>query len=330
MKIAFNLMNTGLGNNGGSLTIVKSANTLVDLGHDIKILDSGKNQHTWEKLKAEHSIIKKQKDIPNDLDAVIATGFKSVKPTSITPAKIRAHWIRAFETWTLDEKRIISEVLKAPTYKLVNSLCLQDKLLKYNVDSYIVRPGYDFDDLYYVNIDKPNKIVIGALYREGVHGSRKRTSWILEAVKELKKKYDIELWMFGSEKKPNSKIIDKYYRSPNIGQKRELYSATDIWLAPTKNEGLHLPPAEAMLCNTAVVGTNAELSGMRDYLQHKTNGLVANNTYKDFVDNIEMLLKNKKLLNNLKRKSREKIVNLGDRKTNMQRLVDLLSHLRDE
>lgn len=307
MKIAFNLMNTGLGDNGGSSSIVKSANTLVDLGYDVKILDSGKNQHTWEKLKAEHIVVKKQRDIPKGLDAVIATGFKSVAPTISIPAKVKTHWIRAWENWVFDEKKIVSNILKAPTYKIVNSLCLRDKLLKYNVESYIIRPGYDFNDLYYVDIDRPNKIIVGALYREGVHGSRKRTTWTLEAVRELKRKYNMEFWMFGSEKKPNNKIIDKYYRIPAISEKRELYSSVDIWLAPTKNEGLHLPPAEAALCNTAIVGTNAQLAGMSDYLTHQVNGLVSSNNYRSFVNEIESLVNNPGQLKKMK-KDRKSVV----------------------
>lgn len=320
-------MNTGLGNNGGSSSIVKSANALADLGHDVKILDSGRNQHTWEKLKVEHIVIKNQRDIPKDLDAVIATGFKSVKPTISIPAKIRAHWIRAWENWVFDEKKIVSNVLKTPTYKIVNSLCLQNKLLKYNVESHIIRPGYDFNDLYYIDVDRPNKIIVGALYREGKHGSRKRVNWALEGVRELKKKYNIEFWMFGSEKKPNNKIIDRYYRAPTISEKRELYSNVDIWLAPTKNEGLHLPPAEAALCNTVIVGTNAQLAGMSDYLIHQVNGLVSSNNYKSFVNEIEGLINNPGQLKKMKKNSKNEVLKLGNRKENMQRLVELLDSL---
>ena len=58
MKILFNLFGVGCGNNGGTLTLFKSANTLSKLGHDVKIIDSGKNQNTWFKLNVPHIIIK--------------------------------------------------------------------------------------------------------------------------------------------------------------------------------------------------------------------------------------------------------------------------------
>ena len=49
MKILFNAISSGLGNNGGSNTCILSANTLTDLGHDVTILDSGKNKNDWWK-----------------------------------------------------------------------------------------------------------------------------------------------------------------------------------------------------------------------------------------------------------------------------------------
>ena len=58
MRILFNSVNCGLGNNGGSSTIVHSANTLIELGHDVKIIDSMRNQFTWFELKAKHIVLK--------------------------------------------------------------------------------------------------------------------------------------------------------------------------------------------------------------------------------------------------------------------------------
>ena len=53
MIITFDLRSVGLGNNGGSLTLIKSGNTLQDMGHEIYFIDSGKNKHTWEKLEVD-------------------------------------------------------------------------------------------------------------------------------------------------------------------------------------------------------------------------------------------------------------------------------------
>jgi hypothetical protein len=136
MRILFDLRTIGLGDNGGSSTIVKSANTLIDLGHDVILISTGRNQHTWTKLKAKYVTPSRNRQVPN-ADAVIATGFRTVKPTMSLPDRcgIRAHWIRAWETWQIKEEEIVNKVLNQPTIKLVNSLCLQDKLKEFGFDS---------------------------------------------------------------------------------------------------------------------------------------------------------------------------------------------------
>ena len=129
MIILFDLRNVGLGNNGGSLTLIKSGNTLQDMGLEVYFIDSGKNKHTWEKLECEHIIASKNGHIP-DADFIIATGYKSVAKTVSTPGRCghKAHWIRGWETWQYPPKKIVAYVLKAPTIKLVNSLGLKRKL----------------------------------------------------------------------------------------------------------------------------------------------------------------------------------------------------------
>ena len=328
MRIIFNLISCGLGDNGGSKTIVNSANTLVELGHKVFVTDSMKNKHTWTPLEANHVIIKNVSDIPL-ADVAIATGFKTVDSTLLLPrycGGIRAHWIRAWEHWQMSEEIIYEKVVKASTIKLVNSICLQNKLAKYSVDSHIIRPGYDFDQLFPINIRDNSKIILGALYREGVHGRRKRTEWIFDSVKKLKTSHNIELWMLGSENRPNNSLIDKYLQNPPIEIKNNFYNQVHIWLAPTMSEGLHLPPAEAMLTECPVVGTNAELSGMQDYLTHMKTGIVSQNNLKSFTESIDFLITSN-LRDELGKNARKKILELGDRKENMIKMIKLFEEL---
>ena len=81
MRIVFNLLNTGLGNNGGSLTLIKSANMLKKMKHDVTVVDSGRNKNTWVALEAKHEIIPDHTRIPY-ADVIIATGIKSVDSTN--------------------------------------------------------------------------------------------------------------------------------------------------------------------------------------------------------------------------------------------------------
>jgi glycosyltransferase involved in cell wall biosynthesis len=327
MKIIFDFRNTGMGNNGGTQTLVNSANTLVKLGHTIVCIDSGKNQYTWDELLCEHLVVKSDKDVP-DADVIIATGFKSVQPTIDLPSRcgLKTHWIRAWETWQYSEEDIVKKVLSQPTIKLVNSICLKDKLLEYNITSPIIRPGYDFEKLYPMYIrGQTNELILGGLYREGMHGKRKRVDWLLNCGKTLRDRYsNVRFWLFGSEKRPKLDYVDNYVQGPTMPEKNKFYNQVDIWMAPTMSEGLHLPPAEAMLTECSVVSTTAKLSGTQDYTINGVTGIVTNDDIFSFVKGVETLALNAKLRGELGQMGRKKILQLGSREKNMNALISLL------
>jgi glycosyltransferase involved in cell wall biosynthesis len=332
MKIIFDLRKVGLGNNGGSSTLVKSGNTLVDMGHEVTFVDTGRNQHTWSKLKAEHKIVKNKFQLPK-ADFIIATGYKSVSETTTAPysAGVHCHWIRGWETWQYPEKQIVKKILNQSTLKLVNGECLQRKLAKYGVQSHLIRPGYDFDLFTTKHIREQNeKIIIGGLNKQGRHANTKRTSWILETAKSLKKAYKgkVELWMFGLDNLPVTSVVDKYLKNPTISEKNDFYNHIDIWLAPSMLEGLHMPPAEAMITECPVVGTDAEMSGTIDYLIDGETGIVTKNDPVSFVKGVKSLVENKDLRIKFGKNARNKILQIGNRRMNMQKLIDLFTTLK--
>jgi glycosyltransferase involved in cell wall biosynthesis len=328
MRIIFDLRNVGLGHNGGSLTLIKSGNTLHDMGHEVCFIDSGRNQNKWEPLKPPHMRVRSEKQIP-DADAIIATGYKSVGPTVNTPSRCgkKFIWIRAWEHWQMSDEKIVKKVLNAPIHKIVNSICLQKKLKQYNVKSDIVRPGYDFEHLYPRSIRRFNpEPIIGGLYREGVHGQRKRTQWLFETVKTLRNQgVKFRFWLMGSEREPAG--VDRYLRQPTMEEKNDFYNYVNIWMAPTMSEGLHLPPAEAGLTGCPCVGTNAPLSGLQDYLIHQETGYVAKNNLKSFIDAVDIMLHNPKLRKKYGQNMIYRLHEIGDRKKNMQKMIDVIESL---
>lgn len=326
MKIIFDLRSVGLGNNGGSSTLVKSANTLIDLGHDVSLIDHMKNMHTWTPLKAKHRIIKRDQGKLPSADIIIATGFKSVAHTIKAPKRcgIRGHWIRGWETWQLSETNIVKQILRAPTIKFVNSVGLQDKLYSYDTEAYLVRPGYDLHELYPTGArNGRDKFVIGALHTTGKHVGIKRYGWVLEVAKYMKIKYpNIELWMMGVGATPHQ--ADRYYKLPTMKEKNEFYNGVDVWLSPSKQEGLHMPPAEAMMTGCPVVGNDTMLSGTKDYLFDGVSGRVSKNDYKDFRKCVEYMYNNKEKRLEMGVLARECVENIGSREKNMERWIELL------
>jgi len=324
MIILFDLRNVGLGNNGGSLTLIKSGNTLQKMGHEVYFLDSGQNKHTWEKLECERIIAKNNNEIPS-ADFIIATGYKSVAKTVSSPGRCghKAHWIRGWETWQFPPKKIVSYILKAPTIKLVNSMGLKNKLKLYNFKSEIIRPGYDLDELTpNRKRNKKHKFTIGGLYTRGKHEKIKRPEWIFESYNYLKKKYgSIELWMFGNDDVCGG-LVDNYFHRPTMETKQYMYNQIDVWLSPAIQEGLHMPPAEAMMTGCPVVGVDAELSGTHDYLLDGIDGIVSKNDLTSFMKNVEKIYLNHELRKDMGIRARQKVEEIGDREFNMQKLID--------
>ena len=324
MNITFDLRTVGLGNNGGSLTLIKSGNTLQNMGHDVCFIDTGKNKHTWEKLECEHIVVHNNKQIP-DADFLIATGYKSVAKTVSAPGRCghKAHWIRGWETWQMPPKKIVAYILEAPTIKFVNSIGLERRLKDYNFKSTIIRPGYDLKDL------TPNKkgnkkhsFIIGGLYTKGKHEQIKRSRWVLSTYKYLKKKYhNVDLWMFGNNTIPGG-LVDNYFYRPTMDAKQYMYNNISIWLSPAIQEGLHMPPAEAMMTGCPVVGVDAELSGTHDYLINGETGIVTDNNLDAFIKGVEKMYLEKNERKKMGKNARKKIEELGDREFNMQKLID--------
>lgn len=327
MRILFDLRSTGLGRNGGSKTIVESSNTLLKLGVDVILVDSGKPSYDFTPINAKHMIVRNTKDIPG-ADFIIATGYDSVSHTVDASERCgkKLHWLRGWELWRMSEKKIVKEVLEAPTTKIVNSIGLQKKLLSYRHSSYLIRPGHDFDELYPTNErGKNNKIVIGGIYNKGTKRKTKRVEWIFEVIQKLKNKFEnIELWMFGADGMLSTEEVNEFFFLPNLEKKNAFYNKVDIWLSPTELDSLAIVPAEAMLTECCVLGTNAPLNGMIDYLEHKKTGYVSENNLEDFIKGCEELVLDKDLRTTLGRNGRKKILSLGDRKDNMKKLTELL------
>ena len=242
------------------------------------------------------------------------------------------HWIRGWETWQMQERDIVKKVLNVPTIKLVNSIGLKEKLKEHSIDSYIVRPGYDIESYKPLGIrEKNKKIIIGGLYNAQRNNQKKRTVWLFQCMRKIKtRRSDVELWLFGNNKKPEGFLVNNYLRRPTLEQKNEFYNHINIWLAPTALEGLHMPPAESMLTGCPVIGTNSKLNGMHDYLINGETGIVTKNKDEDFYKKLFDFLDEKELQIQLGKNGREKIIQLGSRKENMEKFTELLRRLKDE
>ncbi|GAG16222.1 unnamed protein product, partial [marine sediment metagenome] len=163
--------------------------------------------------------------------------------------------------------------------------------------------------------------------------SRKRFPWIIKIFNTLKDKdINIRLHLFGTLDKPANIEHSSYVKNPSPEQLLRFYNKVDFWLAPTMSEGLHIPPQEAMLCGCVLFGADEELSGMSDYLEDGKTGFIIKNC-KDAAEKVADMVSSEDgrvLLEQASKKGSKKIVSLGDRKANMERMIGLFKGSRSQ
>jgi len=324
MRILFNMVGCGAANNGGTSTIFNSANILHKLGHKVFLVSDEKNKFTWFKLDGPEYILTDKLDYPH-ADVVIATGVKSV-PYVINAPSFKGKklwWVRGHENWARSDTQIFSLYRNPNITPFVNSSNLQRWIKRLTgKEPSILRPGTDID-LFYPEKErnwKKKKWVLGGIFNQK---PLKRFEWIpliYEQLKELG--YNVELHLFGTYDMRRQVPHDVYLQQPDKEALRKFYSNVDFWIAPTMSEGLHIPPQEAMLCECIVLGTDENLSGMRDYIEDGTTGYLMQ-YWTDGAEQLARLIDegDKIELDKIAKAGREKIISLGDRKKNMKKMV---------
>ncbi len=300
MRLVFNLENVGLGNNGGSRTIIRCAETLLEMGIDVLVYTNVPNRYNWHKPKVK--IVKKRPKC----DVMIATGYRSVKSTMRSRAGRKFYYVRGLELWNARESELIRSFKSLPV--LVNSEWLQRYMKKKRIKSRILYPGLDTDWFKNKNTTRPYDM--GLLFHLRHKTKRHRFG---EKVAR----------MLGCKLVRLNKDVKKC--SPKDMAK--IYNSTKVWFAPTELEGLHNPPMEAALCGCSLVCTDHPRNGMNDYAIHGETALVypARNA-KKAAKYVQKLLSDPKLAQELN----ANMVNLlltkiGDRKTNMGKLIRRVS-----
>jgi len=308
MKIAFDMVNCGLANNGGTRTIVLCSKVLERLGHRCDIVGVS-DKFTW----LEHKQI--IPCFPSDLDVVIATASTTVARTLTSNAPKKAWYIRAHESWVYYEKDL-RWLYNAGLFNIVNSKGLQQQLAACGADSKVIYQGIDFDWWENRNLRPKNKIRIGCL-----HTTQPRKRW--KDFAKLAKILGTEKYEYVGmgNSKPKEDFLVDFKHNPTVAELNDLYSSCHIWVATSENEGLHNAPMEAAMCGCLIVCGDEPLGGMiYDYAFKDNTALVYDR--KD-MEHAAELIRNpnwdciERMYNCLKH-------NIGTREDNMKKLVELL------
>jgi len=309
MRIAFNGINSGLGNNGGSKTIIKCVETLNKLGHKCDIIANIDN-FTWFGHKPTI------KYIPKDLDAVISIAAVDFISTLHMNIPIKAWYIRGHESWANHEHILIDYYRNNNVINIVNSKGLNQQLAIYGADSIVIYQGIDLDMWENRELRPKDKIRIGCLYQKK---STKRWEDFIKLAKILGHK-DYEYVGFGDTIR-NDEFLAYFKCSPTAEELINFYSSCNIFFAPTELEGLFNPAQEAALCGCLIVCGDEPLGGMvYDYAFSDNTAMVYE---RKNIEHAAELIRNPNwnLTENMQKHLR---YNIGSRKKNMEKLIKYL------
>lgn len=297
MRILFDATDSGFGNNGGSRSVIKSAEVLATFGHEVVLL--GLNKYTWHKPMGISFV-----NIINDkFDVAIACSAKSVKHTLDVDAKKKFYSIRGYEIWNHSPEELLKIYKSIPC--IVNSSWLYEMLRSHNIDSHLIYAGLDFDKFYDKNQLRDS---FGAIY----HEKHKTKNHLFSMALSIKTKRKLRL-------------LNKDIVNPTEKQLNHWYNKLLIWFSPTELEGFHNPPSEAGLAGCTLLCSNHPKNGMNDYTIDQETALIyefgnmkmACDLLNQLFDDYQLRERlNKNLINLLKTK-------IGDRITNMRKLEEL-------
>lgn len=183
------------------------------------------------------------------------------------------------------------------------------EVIPYAIDTNIFKPISKLEARKILNLPINKKIVIfGSL--DATSDKRKGFYLLKPALNKIANSSaneDLELAIFGSSK-PNNPV-DLGLKTHFFGILKDdislatIYSAADVFLAPSIEDNLPNTILESLTCGTPVVAFN--IGGNPDMIKHKTNGyLVKPFEVEDFVEGIKWVLENKENICNLSNNAR--------------------------
>ncbi|MFH0734049.1 MAG: glycosyltransferase family 4 protein [bacterium] len=184
-----------------------------------------------------------------------------------------------------------------------------------------------------LNLD-PNKkyILFGTMT---LSDKRKGLLHLIRSLKKLgnfyaNQKDNIEVLVFGSANK--NELIDIPFKTTSLGRISDtnflakIYSAADVFIAPSLEDNLPNTVMESLSCGTPVAAFN--IGGMCDMIDHKSNGyLAAPESIDDLTDGILWILNDKDRLVELSKNARKKIVANFTNKIVARQYVNLYNNI---
>ena len=200
-----------------------------------------------------------------DGDVVVATGWQTAEPVCQLAASkgIKFYLIQHFENWSGPEEAV-RRTWRMPLHKIVISQWLNEMGAAFGeTDLRHIPNGIDLNRFRILTPPAERPMSILSIYHDD---PIKGVPDALDALTPYHNLYpDVPVTMFGAlPAGPERPSWIRFHENPDQETLiRDLYNGHAVYLGASLSEGWALPPAEAMACGCAFVGT--DIGGFRDY-----------------------------------------------------------------
>ncbi|HEV8585220.1 MAG TPA: glycosyltransferase family 4 protein, partial [Methylomirabilota bacterium] len=210
-----------------------------------------------------------------DGDVVLATAWQSASVAADAPARCGAKFylVQHYESLYHGAPEAVDATYRLPLRKIVISSWLADVMFeKFGVACEVLVTPVDRTLFHRVNArvktSRPRVLMLHHEYAwKGVADG-------LEAVARVRPRVPgLHLVGFGVKPPREPLPYGEFHANPRQDSLAALYSGCDIYLCPSWDEGLGMPPMEAMACGAALV--TYDNGGCRDYARDGETALVA-------------------------------------------------------
>jgi glycosyltransferase involved in cell wall biosynthesis len=210
-----------------------------------------------------------------DADAVVATAWASAPVVAAAPERCGAKFylVQHYESLYHGAPDAVDATYRLPLRKIVISTWLRHVMHeKFASEAEVLVTPVDRALFHPVAVriagPRPRVLMLHHEYAwKGVADGLEAVARVRRAVPSL------VLVGFGVKAPRDAAGYDEFHRDPPQERLAALYSGCDIYLCPSWDEGLGMPPMEAMACGAALV--TYDNGGCRDYAHDGQTALVA-------------------------------------------------------
>ncbi|MCI0546462.1 MAG: glycosyltransferase family 4 protein [Candidatus Rokubacteria bacterium] len=214
-----------------------------------------------------------------DGDAVLATSWQSADAVAAAPARCgrKLYLIQHYESLYHGDPARVDATYRLPLRQIVISSWLADIMReRFASAAEVIVTPVDPALFHPVAVDPAAESEPGAVRVLMLHHDYawKGVADGLEAVAAARARHpELRLAAFGVKPPPRRAPYDEYFTDLPQGRLAWLYSRAAVYLCPSWDEGLGMPPMEAMACGAALC--TYDTGGSRDYAIDGETALVA-------------------------------------------------------